>query len=191
MYALLTAPALRVSLATLRAATSNYRLYVGVWMIAVIAPLAGVSYHFFDRTVFDPAEYYGNAYYLLFAISPHVSLLISLTGVFFLFPKFSRAKFFLVVPSSYHLAKIIHLWQVTSNAEYHEVLPREFFLLGLTLTIVWFCTADYLMGLQFHKQDGIMARIEGILNSPGIDDHTKVEIARGQVADLKSLKSQS
>lgn len=184
----------RASLAAvtgLRVATSNYRLYVGVWLIAVVGPLSSVSYQLFDRTVFEATEYYGNAYYYLFAISPHISLLISLTGLFYLFPQFSKRKFFLAIPATYHLSKIIWLSMVDNNADFHRMLPLSIVLLGLTASLVWFFTADYLMGLQFHKQDGIMARIEGILNSPGIDDHTKVEIARGQVADLKSLKSQS
>lgn len=184
----------RASLAAvtgLRVATSNYRLYVGVWLIAVVSPLASVSYQLFDRTVFEATEYYGNAYYYLFAIGPHISLLISLTGLFYLFPQFSKRKFFLAIPATYHLSKIIWLSMVDNNADFHRMLPLSIVLLGLTASLVWFCTADYLMGLQFHKQDGIMARIEGVLNSPGIDDHTKVEIARGQVNDLKALKSQS
>jgi hypothetical protein len=148
--------------------------------------LCSVSYQWFSKTPYNEADFYGNAYYFFYSVSPHISLLVCLTGVFLLFPEFSKRKFFLVIPGAYHFAKMIWLAQVDNNTDFHRMVPWSVALLGVASAVAWYCAWDYIMGLHFHKREGTIARIIGIMSSPGITPSEKERLAKAEIATLKN-----
>jgi hypothetical protein len=100
----------------------------------------------------------------------------------------SRRAFFLVIPAGYHVSKILWLVQVTSNEEFYRIVPTTFLLLGGLATFVWLFTFNWLMALHYHKREGTIARIIGIMTAPGIDPADKERIAKEQIELLNSLK---
>lgn len=167
-------------------ATSNNRTYAGLFLIFVVAPLSGVAYLIlFDETVRNEQWYYSNNFYLFYMLSPHIHMTLTLTGVFLLFPDTDRRSYFLVVPITYHFAKIIWLVQVTSNKELNGFIPLAFWSLALFTSVCWMIMFNYLMTLHYHKRAGHVARAKGILAIEDIDNETKVRIA---LAELNSVK---
>jgi hypothetical protein len=175
----------------LSASLNNRRLYVGLWLLLVAAPLCSVAENLFDRNVACvDGWYYCNTFYFVFAISRHASLLLTLTGVFFLFSDKSLRKFFLIVPSTYHAAKLcwLILW-VESNEQFHRILPLSFVLLGLLAAMAWYFAFDALLSLHFHKREGTIARIIGIMNAPGISAEVKERMAKDQIKQLERAEA--
>lgn len=169
------------------AATSNGRIYMGAWMIAVLCPLAEVMYHFFDPRDYDPSGYYGGPYWYFYSIGPHVSGLLLATGFFLLMPPLSRAKYLALIPAGYRFAKILWVSQVTTNEEFHQIVPGSFILTGILIGIVWLIAFDWLMDMHFHKREGIIARIIGIMSSPGISAEDKERLSKDQIKNLDAL----
>lgn len=153
----------------------------------MLSPLASVSYHLFDRTSYNETDFYGNAFYYFYSVCPYISLLLCLTGVFLLFPEFSKRKFFLLIPSTYYFSKIIWLSMVDNNADFHRIVPWSVVGLALVAALVWYFTWEWLMTLHFHKKTGHLARVEGILNTPGLEDSYRVEIARQEFKKYHAL----
>jgi hypothetical protein len=177
------------TLAILRAgiqASSNYRIYGGLLLIAV-AHVSEVAYVWFDSGEGEPTDYW-NTYYYLYAIGPHLSTLLTVTGFYLLFPQFSRIKIFSIIPATYKLAKILWLSCITSNPELHRFVPFSFIVLGFGAAFAWLLTFEWLMNLHYHKREGTIARILGIISAPNIDAEQKVSIANQQIEILKQLK---
>jgi hypothetical protein len=175
-----------VILAAKTKAISNYNTYVGILMISV-APCAEIVYKLFDS---HEGTGYWNTYYFLYEIGPHVSILLILFGIFLLFSKWNKMRFALIIPASYKFSKIIWLASVTNNDDFHRVVPGSFLIIGLSVSIVWFKTFDWLMKLHFHKKEGTIDRMVGSLNTPGIDEHQAYLIARGEAQRFIELNSQ-
>lgn len=152
-----------------------------------VAHVAEVSYHLFDPKAGELSDYW-NAYYYLYAIGPHLSGLLTITGVYLLIPSTRKVKLFVIVPITYKLAKIIWLSCVTSNPELHRFVPWSFVVLGFTAGLVWILVFEWLMNLHYHKREGAIARIVGIMTAPGIDPVDKERIAQREIEYLRSLK---
>lgn len=170
--------------ATLLAVTSNRKRYAGLLLLAV-AFVSETAFRFFDAKAGDPLDYW-NAHYFLYSAGPHISGLLTATGFFFLLHE--KLRFWAVLPGAYKLAKIIWLAFVSTNAQLHQFVPFAFLLIGLSASLLWFMSFDYLMGLHFHKFNGSIARLMGIINSPGIDDSSKVIHMKTELENLKSIQ---
>lgn len=156
-------------------------------IMLVVAPLTGVAYQLFDRSVKVEGWYYVNYYYLFFVLTPHLTLLTVLTGVFLLFPQDSKRAFFLIIPAGWHMAKIFWILTIGSNEDFYRLVPSSFFVLGGLAATVWLFTFNWMMSLHFHKRAGHLARAEGILQAPGVDPADKVRIATQEFAQYRKL----
>lgn len=174
------------TLATLLASKTLLRYYFAVLLIAGLAPFSEIVYRFFSEGEGGPLQYW-NTYYFLYAIGPHLSSLLCLCGCFLLFNRNNSLRYVVAIPMAYKVAKIIWLASVDSNEAFHAFVPLMFLLAGLAFVIVWLKVFDFLMSLHFHKRDGIIARIIGIINSPGIDDATARHIAQNEIKNYKSI----
>jgi hypothetical protein len=125
-----------------------------------------------------------------FFIGPELFLLFTLSGIFFLFPTNSRRAYFLVIPMGQTLAKLFIFITATSNNEIHAIVPvrliiekaklrscggvkvellstqsaistYSIFFMAVCMAPILF-SFNYLMDRQFHKLDGIKARIDGL-----------------------------
>lgn len=185
---------LRLGLHALAGSLSNRRIYLGLILMLVVAPLFGVGYQLFDlRSGIDRigqpgAWYYINNFYLFFELCPHIALVTILTGIFFLFPENSRRAYFLIIPAGYHLAKILWLLTVDSNEDFYRIVPSSFLVIGSLFAFVHFLTFNWLMSLHFHKREGVIARILGILDTPGLKDRDVLRIARAEKQSLKTIE---
>lgn len=163
---------------------TNHRLYFAVIFMLVMAPLTNVGYQFFDESVRVEGQYYVNAYYLLYVLSPWISLLMFSTGLFLLFPANCKRSYFLVIPITSAIVKILWLSQIQNNEEFHQIVPMYFILPASLIAFVWIFCVDWLMARKYHKLDGIIARIEGLINIKA--DH---EVIESQVKELKNFQS--
>lgn len=173
--------ALRATHATLLAGVTNNWRYVGLLSL-VLAPLSEVAFRFFDPKAGNPTDYW-NAHYYLFSAGPHISGLLVATGFYFLLHE--KVRNWALLPAAYRFANILWLAYVSSNEEFHQFVPLAFIGLGLCSAVLWFMSFDFLMSLHFHKREGIIARLVGIINAPGISDHDKVEVAKNEASNLK------
>lgn len=174
----------RGTVATLLARAANNRNYAGLVAVA-LAPFAESLFRLFDSKAGGEADYW-NAYFFLHATGPHFSTILIVTGFFILMPTVNRLRFAAILPVSYKMAKIIWLASITSNAGYHAFVPWSFLLMGFSTAILWFMLFDWLMSLHFHKREGTIARIIGIINCPGVSAEEKVGIAKLEIENLNS-----
>lgn len=140
---------------------ANTRLYFGLGVL-IAAPLLSVVYLVFPEHGGDRAWYHFNYYHLFYLIGPELFLLFTLSGIFFLFPTNSRRAYFLVIPMGQTLAKLFIFITATSNNEIHAIVPVRLIIeMAVCMAPILF-SFNYLMDRQFHKLDGIKARIDGL-----------------------------
>jgi hypothetical protein len=178
------AHASRAIRATLLARQTNNRVYVGIVILA-LAPVCEVVYRLFKEQI-NPNAYW-DTYYFLYTVGPHLNIIATLTGVFLLFPSKHKTRYIIIIPVMYKFAKIVWLSTVTNNEDFHRSVPLSYLLIGALTATAWFLIFDYLMSLHFHKKMGTVARIVGILTSPGIDEKKAYTIARQEAINYQTL----
>jgi hypothetical protein len=174
-------------LLALARSSSNNRTYLGLVLMLVAAPLSGAAYQLFDRSAHIAGWYHVNLYYFFFLLGPHIMMLLVITGIFLIMPANKRA-FFLSVPAGDQVARIVWLSLANSNDDFYRIVPSYFFFIGILIAAIWLITFDWLMSLHFHKRADSQARINGIIDAPGISDSDKIRIAQAELKVLKSLK---
>lgn len=180
---------LRVFLARVSQATHaillarNNRIYAGV-LILIVSPVFEIIYKLFRESI--NVNSYWDSYYFLYAVGPHLTAIATLTGVFFLFSPSNRLRYALIIPSAYKFGKIIWLASISTNADFHRIVPGSFVLIGVSVALVWFLVFDWLMSLHFHKKEGTVARIIGILTAPNINKELAYDIAHREA--IKKLE---
>lgn len=167
-----------------RTIDTNYRIFLGGLMLLVVAPLSGVAYQLFDINADYPGWYYGNYYYLFLVLCPQISMGIMLTGIFFLFP-LSKRTWFISMPLAYPVSRILWIISAESNDQFNQITPGYFLLIGLVFSIIWLLSFNFLVNRKYHKFDGICARLEGVLKSPGLDSQTKIELATPLIEEIR------
>jgi hypothetical protein len=182
----------------------NNRLYAGLFLLLVVAPFTSCIYTFFDSSVGFPISpdilravregnppegfwYYVNWYYFFISICPHLFTVTSLVGIFLLFPVRHVPSYGIAAPLGYEVSKIIWLSTVESNAEFNQLVPLSILLSGVLLTVIVMLSARFWMDRKFHKYDGIMARIIGLIDAPGIDPDTRKKHMKTVFSELKNI----
>lgn len=158
--------ALRAGLAALRLATTtltNRRIFVGLGLMGVVAPLASCFYMVFDRGAYDESWYYVNHFHLFLTLAPSLFLLSCLIGAWLLFPQGSKRAYALVVPTGFTVGKILWLLQCTSNADFYSVVPLSFILIGALISAFLFMALDWLVWRKCHREDAFEARMTNLV----------------------------
>lgn len=157
--------AIRGFLAGLRAISrtleGNLRIYLGLWLMLVVAPISGVVYQFMP-TAKDFTWFYHSWYTFFYMIGPELFLLFTLIGIFFLFPSNSRRAYFLAIPLGQTLAQLFTLVVAQSNNDIHATVPLRLVVEMTVCALPVLFLFNYLMDRQYHKLDGIKARIDGL-----------------------------
>lgn len=160
---------------------ANNRIYAGLVLMGVVAPLSSCFYMMFNRFDVDKVWYHVSYYYLFFLLAPSLFVLACLIGVWLLFPRGSKRAYALVVPTGYTLGKILWYIQVSSNEEFHSILPISFVGLGCLISFFFFVALDWLAHNKFHRKDAFDARYDGLAEVAGDLEPAKV------VSMLKSI----
>lgn len=158
----------------------------------LVAPLSGIAYQFLDPKASVQwlwwKWYYSNAYYLFFTVGPHLSDLMIYTGLFLLFPADSRRAWFLVIPTGLTMSKILWLGTVTTNEQFHQIVPLFFVVVAGLIAVVWLFTFNWLMHRQFHEFDSICKRILQIVDASGVvDAKTQIEMIAPETEKLRTF----
>lgn len=181
------------ALAGLHAVDTNRRIYLGLFLILVVAPLSGATYQLFDITAVDRSWYFRTYFDFFLVLCPNICLCFSFVGASLLFPQDSHKAYFLLPPLTLYVTKILWLCIVVkSNDEFNgfwQIIPYYFFITGGIVAFTLIYTFNFLMTLHFHKREGHIARIIGIIQAPGIAPAKQVEIARKEIARLQEFKS--
>jgi hypothetical protein len=195
----------------------NNRLYVALVFMLVAAPLASVCYQLlalfsetFERTA--PALhwyagqhwfadngnlvdgwYYKNWFYFFLTLAPFICQSMVSVGLFFLFPEDSKRAYFLVIPLSMSISKILWLITVDSNADYHRIVPSFFVVLAGLIAFLILFTFNWLMARKYHVFDALCARVAQIIQarkSKLIDEETADRLLGQEAEKLKAFNQQ-
>jgi len=171
----------------------NKRLLVGLFTMLIIAPCAGGLFKIFNASTvmseawYSPNEYYGNYRYLLMGIRGNLFVLFSILGTFLLFPVKYKVSYFLGAPLGYVVAEIVKKCYAASNEEFNSIAPLPSVVLCICLIIGFLLSVDYLLYRKYHLKDGTIARIVGLIKTPGIDAQTKLTLLEQQTLELENF----
>lgn len=177
--------------AAVNSATINARIYTGWLLIGIIAPLSASFYHFFDSELeMISLPYHGNYYYLFHAMSPWIYDAVLCIGIYHLFPSGSKRSYILMVALGWLIAKCLHIYQCTSNEDWHQQADWSLMITGVGISIVFFVSLDWFAWRKFHKFDSIPARIKLILNAPGFSAEQKLAMIENENEKLLTFHKQ-
>lgn len=142
--------------------TVNARLFLGLVMMGVVAPLAACAYMVFNRGFIIEHWYHVNYFHLFFLLGPHLFNVACFFGIFLLFPRGSKRAYFIAIPFGYTMAKILWLIQVSDNKALWSLVPSSFILGGMAISVVLLLIMDWLSWRKFHRADAFDARLNGL-----------------------------
>jgi hypothetical protein len=148
--------------AQIMAATANKRIFIGLGLMGVVAPLAACLYLLFDRVEVDKGWYYLNYFHLFFVLGPHIAYIVAFVGIFYLFPFMSKRSYLMALPTGWNIAKIVWLISATSNEAFWQPVPKSLYLIGGLVALVFYLTHDWLTWRFFHRFDSFKAREKGL-----------------------------
>jgi hypothetical protein len=162
-------PVLRVPRAGLVAlfltSVTNIRIFWGIGLMGVVAPLAACVYMVFDRTDYVQGWYHVNNFHLFHILCPWLFVLACILGLFLMFKITEKRRYTAAIPAGYVIGKIIWLINTGSNEEYWKFVPWQFLLSGLLVAVVTMALMDYLTYRHFHGKDSLTRRFETIYNA--------------------------
>lgn len=147
--------------ALMMAVTANRRIYFGLVIMFVCAPLAYCWYAMFDRAHHIPGWYHVNYFHLFFLIRVQLGISVFLLGLYFFLPADKRTKL-LSIPLGYFLMSIAANVMASSNEDIWRIGSVSLFAAGVCISLVLFFGLDYFTHRQFHRADAFEKRLEGI-----------------------------
>lgn len=163
----------------------NWRIYTGLVLIGVVAPVALTFYKLFDATVINSDWFHLNFFYLFFNIGPCLSQAFLIIGVYHLFPYGDWKAKILIVPLSFNVAKLFTNIVATSNQEYHNVQWYTWLCAPVAI-ITFFYLMDKFCWRKYHDFDGKMARLSGLVSISSMPQDEK-ERLNGEILKAKSF----
>lgn len=169
----------------------NRRIFVGLGMMGVVAPLSGCMYLIFDRGDYVQNWYHVNYFHLFLILGPSLFVLSCLVGVWFMFPYRSARAYSLAIPGGFTIGKILWLIQCTSNADFYSIVPSSFILIGALVSMFLFTASDWLVHNVFHRQDAFERRIGTLYNGLNVLDGETFKTAfKKYVEEKKAFNKQ-
>lgn len=176
--------------ALINSATANTRRYSGLACIGVFAPLSTVFYRLFDVTIIDKTWYHVNYYYLFHVLGVHsFQAFFWILGVFLIIPKKYSPEYWVGPFLGYPIIKAALIIQCTSNEQWHQSIHWSLYIaMGLT----GLCVAlgiNFFSWVKFHRHDGLIARMDGILKTP-FEPNDKLKLIEKTWGDIKGFKKE-
>jgi len=188
----------------------NKRLRWGMVLLMILAPLskffylllpeAGIGEYLIN---FGPVQiinrveglengWYFNSFYMyFFSIGELMAPVLSILGIFLLFPKKYYPAYLVGVPFGYYFSMLIHrMFYVTDYESFHSGATTTMTLAFLLFGVVLFIVSDKVLFRQNHKKRAAQARIIGLINMPGMKWNDKEEIIRKELADAMKVDNE-
>jgi hypothetical protein len=181
--------------------TVNLRTYLG-WCLVGVSPAAACVHMWFDRNE-KIADWYHESYFHLFMLlGPYLFCLVVFIGIYLVIPPakektikvFKRTLHYqttrlMAYPIGFAIGKIIWFIQTTSNEQYWDLPTVSIFAVGLALAYLTITQIDYWTWKKFHAFDGIVSSLNGLYDSPYIENRDKIELAKPYMKELKEFHS--
>lgn len=149
--------------ALMMAATVNRRIYSGLMLMFVVAPLSYCWYVLFDRSHHIPGWYHVNFFYLFFLIRFQIAFAVFFIGLYHYLPRDRRTKL-LAIPLGFLFMSIAGNVMASSNEDIHMIGSLSLWAAGVCLALVIFYGCDYFAHRKFHQADKFEPRLDGIYN---------------------------
>lgn len=181
--------------------TINNRIYAGLVMVSIVAPLSACVHMFLDKDAVVEGWYYYSNFYLFLVLGPYFFCLSIITAAFLWIPpiekriKFSQKdiKFqltrILAIPFGLIAGKILWLLQVTSHEEFHQLPSFLSVIAGLVIGYLIIRILDYLVWRQEHAMNALIDSLEGLFSIPDMDHKQRTELAKPYWQELRKFHS--
>jgi len=135
--------------------------------------------------------YWYTFYYYFFSIGELMAPVMSVFGIFLLFPKKYYPSYLVGVPFGYYLGMLLHrMFFVTDYDTFHGGFTSTMTLTFLILGVVFFIVSDKVLFRQNHKKRAAEARIIGLINMPGMEWNDKEKIIKKEVAEVMKVDNE-
>ena len=148
--------------ALVNSSTVNMRIYVGLVLVWVLAPLSLSICYIFDKSVLDFSWYHVNYWYLFAALGPWMAMFFFTLGMFHINPYNKLTLYNVIPPISFTVIKMFKIVLCTSNTEWNAFPSVEIISVGILSSIVLIISIEHFAWRQFHKYFGHMCRLEGL-----------------------------
>jgi hypothetical protein len=135
--------------------------------------------------------YWGFIHQYVFSSGELLAPVISIFGLFLLFPKKYYPSYLTGVPFGYYLSMLVHrMFYVTSYESFYNDFTGTVVVMFLILGVVFFVVSDKVLFKQNHQKRAGEARIIGLVNMPGMEWEDKEEIIRKEVAEVMKVDNE-
>jgi hypothetical protein len=186
---------------------SNPRLRVGLVFVLVIAPLSKFSYLIFPKEGFGlylvnneffsipnliegTHWYFRSLFYFFFSINEFLTPLLTIIGIYFLFPKNYYPSYLCGVPAGYYFALLIKRITVNSDLGFHSPVALSIVLSAILFTVFLFYMSDKMLFKTNHRKRAIEARILGLINMPGMSWKDKEALLKREAKDAMKANNE-
>ena len=188
----------------------NKRLRWGLLILLLFAPASKFLYMLFPMDGFGPylldlgpihivntieglekGWYFNTIAMYIWSVGELLAPVLSIFGIFFLFPKKYYPSYLVGVPFGYYLSMLIHrMFFVTDYTSFHGGATTTMTMSFLLLGVVFFMVSDKVLFRQNHGKRASEARIIGLINMPGMEWTDKEEIIRKEVAEAMKVDNE-
>lgn len=152
--------------ALVKSFTASRRIYVGLGVMMVVAPLSYYSFMLFDKGhhirlagIDICGWFHHNYWHLFFLIRFHIGAIVFLNGLYLVLSKNPLAKFISVVVGFITMDMIGNIL-AKNNDDICDTFSLNMLAAGIAVSIVFFLLIDWLTHRKFHRADAFDARIE-------------------------------
>lgn len=182
--------------------TINGRIYAGLVLVGVVAPLSACIHMLPGMKDLVSADWYYECWYNLYLVlGPYFfSLCIVVAAFLWIPPKTKRIKFsqkslsfqltrLLSIPAGYIIGKIVWLILCDKDEDYEALGHWSMYVGGVVIGYVIIRVLDYLVWRQEHSMNALIDSLEGLYRRVEIDFKTRDEMAAPYWKELRQFHS--
>lgn len=147
--------------ALINSSTVNNRIYVGLGLMLVCAPLSYCTYAIFDRDTHIPSWYHINYFHLFFLIRFQIAFSVLFIGLYHYLGQSRRVKI-LSIPLGFLFMSIAVNVMAESNEDIWRIANISLWGAGICLSLTLFYGLDYFAWRKYHRADSFEARQKGL-----------------------------
>jgi hypothetical protein len=142
----------------------NRRIFVGLVLIGVVAPVAGSIYTLFSHQTVSEDWFYLNWFNLFLVLGPPLKNVFFAWGVFYLFPEGSKRAWIIALPMGEEIGKILWLLSITNNEQFWSIAPWHVYVTGICLAVFLLVISEFLTFRFHHRQLKYESTLQGLYN---------------------------